>query len=47
MQKYSCFAQEQSCILRIGKKDLNILSGNVKNKMMEDRLEFIEKIDVF
>lgn len=47
MQKYSCYAQEQSCILSINKKELNILSGNVKNKIMEDRLEFIEQIDVF
>lgn len=47
MQKYSCYAQEQSCILSISKKELNILSGNVKNKIMEDRLEFIEQIDVF
>jgi len=47
MQKYSCYAQEESCILSIGKKQLNALSGNEKIKTMEDRLEFIETIDVF
>lgn len=47
MQKYSCYAQEQSCILSIGKKALNELSGNVKNKIMENRLAFVEQIDIF
>ena len=47
MQKYSCYAQELSCILQIDKKVLNEVSGNLKSKMMEDRLSFIEKIDIF
>jgi len=47
MQKYTCHAQESCLILSINKKDLNLLSGNKKQRMMEDRLEFIEKIDIF
>lgn len=47
MQKYSCYAQEKSLILSINKKELNMVSGNKKQRMVEDRLEFIEKIDIF
>ena len=47
MQKYSAYAQEQSCILSINKKTLNTLTGNYKQIIMQERLNFLKDIDIF